>query len=47
MKTKIIGLRTTAELEALIIKYANERKWTKSFAICEILNKFFKENRVS
>lgn len=46
MKTKGIGLRITAELEELIIEYANEHKWTKSFAICEILNRFFgiKEN---
>ena len=46
-KCKLIGFRMTAELETLVIKYANEHKWTKSFAICEILKQFFKENRVS
>jgi hypothetical protein len=48
MKTKSLGLRLSEQLEALIIEYANEHKWTKSFAICEILEQFFsKENRVS
>lgn len=46
-KCKSLGLRLTAELETLIVRYANEHKWTKSFAICEILKQFFKENRVS
>ena len=46
-KCKSLGLRLTAELETLIVKYADEHKWTKSFAICEILKQFFKENRVS
>lgn len=48
MKTKALGLRLSEELEALIIAYATKHKWTKSFAICEILEQFFsKENRVS
>ena len=48
MKTKSLGLRLSEQLEALIIEYANEHKWTKSFAICEISEQFFsKENRVS
>ena len=48
MRTNCITLRVTPELEALIIEYANEHKWTRSFAVNEILSQFFsKENRVS
>jgi hypothetical protein len=48
MKTEMLALRISPELVELILEYANEHKWTKSFAVCEILSQFFsKENRVS
>jgi hypothetical protein len=48
MKTEMLALRISPELVEIILEYANEHKWTKSFAVCEILSQFFsKENRVS
>lgn len=48
MKTEMLALRISPELVELILEYANEHKWSKSFAVCEILEQFFsKENRVS
>jgi hypothetical protein len=43
MKDKMISTRISEELENLVIKYANEHKWSKSFALSEILYKFFYE----
>ena len=43
MKTKILTVRITEELERLITEYANKHKWTKSFATHEILTKHFYE----
>lgn len=43
MKTKLLTVRITEELENLITKYADKRKWKKSFAAYEILKKFFYE----
>lgn len=43
MKTRILTIRISEELELLIIKYANKHKWTKSFAAHEVLAKHFYE----
>lgn len=43
MKQKMISTRISAELENLVIKYANKHKWSKSFALSEILRLFFYE----
>lgn len=43
MKEKMISTRISAELENLVIKYATEHKWSKSFALGEILRLFFYE----
>lgn len=43
MKEKMISTRISEELETLVIKYANEHKWSKSFALGEILRQFFYE----
>lgn len=43
MKEKMISTRISEELETLVIKYANEHKWSKSFALGEILRLFFYE----
>ena len=42
MKSQIIGTRVSLELEAKFLDYAQKRKWSKSFALNEILEKFFK-----
>lgn len=48
MKTKSIGARINEELYTLLLAYADEHSWTKSFALSKILEHFFcKENRVS
>lgn len=41
MKTKIIGGRVSEELEQLFLNYAEKHKWSKSFALSEILRQFF------
>lgn len=43
MKEKMISTRISEELEQLVIKYANKHKWSKSFALGEILYQFFYE----
>ena len=43
MNDKMISTRITHELEALVIKYATKHKWTKSFALGEILRQYFYE----
>lgn len=43
MKEKMISTRISEELETLVVKYANEHKWTKSFALGEILREYFYE----
>ena len=43
MKEKMISTRISEELETLVIKYANKHKWTKSFALGEILREYFYE----
>lgn len=48
MKTKSIGARIDENLYSLLLAYANERSWTRSFTLSKILEHFFsKENRVS
>jgi hypothetical protein len=37
-KTKIVALRISPKLEQQVLEYAKKHKWSKSFAICEILN---------
>lgn len=41
MKQEQINFRLSSDLLEHIVNYANERRWTKSFTICEILNQFF------
>lgn len=43
MKEKMISTRISEELENLVIKYANKHKWSKSFALGEILRQYFYE----
>jgi hypothetical protein len=42
-KEKMISTRISADLETLVIKYADKHKWSKSFAIGEILKEYFYE----
>lgn len=42
-KEKMISTRISADLETLVIQYANKHKWSKSFAIGEILKEYFDE----
>lgn len=41
MMNKMISTRISEDLELKVIEFANERKWTKSFALGEILRIFF------
>lgn len=41
MKTKVLSLRITEELELLVQSYAKERKWSISLTLNEILKEFF------
>lgn len=43
MKEKMISTRISEELETLVIKYAEKHKWSKSFALGEILRQYFYE----
>ena len=40
---KMISTRISEELETLVIQYANKHKWSKSFALGEILREYFYE----
>ena len=42
-KEKMISTRISADLETLVIQYADKHKWSKSFAIGEILKEYFYE----
>lgn len=43
MKTQMISTRISDELEQLVIAYAKKHKWSKSFAVGEILREYFYE----
>lgn len=43
MKTKLLTVRISEELEDLITTLANKRQWSKSFLANQILRKFFYE----
>lgn len=43
MKSQMISTRISDELEQLVIQYAKKHKWSKSFALGEILREYFYE----
>jgi len=43
MYGKMISTRISDELEQLVIQYAKKHKWSKSFALGEILREYFFE----
>lgn len=43
MRKNVLTLRISEEIETLLIQYAKQHKWTRSFAAYEILQKFFYE----
>lgn len=44
MKSEQFAVRVTSELLNKINNYAKEHNWTRSFAVCEILENHFNKN---
>ncbi len=47
MKSEQFSVRVASELLDKINDYAKKHKWTRSFAVCEILENHFKKYELS
>jgi predicted DNA-binding protein len=47
MKTEHITIRLSRELKEQVEEYASKHKWTRNFAICEIIANHFNNYELS